>query len=557
MFNYKYDFSIVMGYYNRKNQLINTLNMFENKYKNYNYEVIIVDDNSIDNHKLNDISSNYTFPLTIIEISSFEKGNRINPCVVYNKGFRIARGKYVIIQNPECIHVGDLLNFIKNNLTEKDYMAFSCYNTNSQELAENLLNNLNLINDSNFRNINKKNGMEWYNHPKIRPVYYHFCAAMYNDNLKLLGGFDEEFSKGSWFDDNEILLSIRKNLKLNIKCIDPNAGFVIHQWHARDAEFKYSKVENNRMIELNKKLYETYVRKHNEYKFNYPKLLHLYWDGSNFSYLNLLTVLSFNKHHFGWKINIYCPINPVKNKSWSGSEQKTEYIGKNYFDQLKNINNVFIHYIDFNNLPFKFQDASEVIKSDFFRLYVLNKFGGLWSDFDIVYVNNIEEYYHKKELNTEKNVVLYRYLWKEVNRNIYPVGLFLCNSNNSIFNVILNNIHLFYNKSEYQCLGCNMFHVLFSSEQGKPIIVNMKLSEIFIDDANCYLPIKWNETSLLFNDKNIKKEQYQNNKDIIGIHWFNGGKESKDYCNKLDKNISNNNLENECLMDKFVKEYYK
>ena len=50
---------------------------------------------------------------------------------------------------------------------------------------------------------------------------------------------------------------------------------------------------------------------------------------------------------------------------------------------------------------------------------------------------------------------------------------------------------------------------------------------------------------------------YQNNKDIIGIHWFNGAKESKDYCNKLDNNMLNNNLENECLMDKFVKEYYK
>ena len=91
MFNYKYDFSIVIGYYNRKNQLINTLNMFENKYKNYNYEVIIVDDNSIDNHKLNDISSNYTFPLTIIEISSFEKGNRINNQTTEHEQHRVAK----------------------------------------------------------------------------------------------------------------------------------------------------------------------------------------------------------------------------------------------------------------------------------------------------------------------------------------------------------------------------------------------------------------------------------------------------------------------------------
>ena len=45
MFVYSYDFSIIMGYYNRKKQIINTLNEFHNNYNEYNYEVIIVDDN--------------------------------------------------------------------------------------------------------------------------------------------------------------------------------------------------------------------------------------------------------------------------------------------------------------------------------------------------------------------------------------------------------------------------------------------------------------------------------------------------------------------------------
>ena len=63
----------------------------------------------------------------------------------------------------------------------------------------------------------------------------------------------------------------------------------------------------------------------------------------------------------------------------------------------------------------------------------------------------------------------------------------------------------------------------------------MKLPELNMDDADCYLPIKWNETGLLYNNKTIKKRVYQNNKNIIGIHWFNGAKESKLYCNELDK----------------------
>ena len=73
--------------------------------------------------------------------------------------------------------------------------------------------------------------------------------------LKLLGGFNEEFAKGHSFDDNEILLSIKKNLNLNIKTIEPNKGaFVIHQWHARDAESKITKTELSSLLIHNKKL---------------------------------------------------------------------------------------------------------------------------------------------------------------------------------------------------------------------------------------------------------------------------------------------------------------
>ena len=59
MFNYTYDFTIVMGYYNRKEQVINTLNMFDKQYKQYNYEVIIVDDNTKKEHKFTDIICNF------------------------------------------------------------------------------------------------------------------------------------------------------------------------------------------------------------------------------------------------------------------------------------------------------------------------------------------------------------------------------------------------------------------------------------------------------------------------------------------------------------------
>lgn len=556
LFRYKYDISIVMGYYNRKPQTINTLNYFEN-YKNYKYEVIIVDDNSTPEHQLDDIIKNYTFPIKYIKITAEEKGNRINPCVTYNTGFKEAEGERVIIQNPECIHRGNILEYVNTKLTYDDYMAFSCYNCSSFELTQELLNNISLINDPAFH---RRNKFTWYNHPIFRPVHYHFCAAIMNDNLKLLGGFNEEFAKGVWYDDNEILLSIKQNLNLNIKTIDPNeGGFVIHQWHPRDAESKFTQQEFNTMLIRNQQLYVMYETEHSKYKFQFPKLLHLYWDGSPLSYLNLLTVLSFNKHHNGWKINVFCPIKRNEHISWVTHEQKKKYVGTDYFNELKKIQNVNIHYIDTDLLPFEHKDASEVIKSDYFRLYMLNRFGGLWSDFDIIYTSNIEKYYSDKNLNTAKNMILYNYTCMiNAGFKVYPVGMFLSKKNNSVLTTILKYINLFYDKTNYQCLGCTMFQNIFNHYNKhnmlKTIFTEMNLKELYIDNADCYLKVKWNQLDIFYKNKNVDTSLFEQDANIFCIHWFNGADASKEYCNNLDLDILKNS-EASCLIDKFVKQY--
>lgn len=259
--------SIVMSYHNfRKIQLINTLNQFENLYSNkYNFEVVIVDDNSNEEFKLYDIINNYSFRINYIIISKEEKGDRINPCIAYNKGFKESTGDIIIIQNPECYHVGNIIDYIYKNIDESKYLTFSCYSTNSHELTEELINSDNKfdkINDDNFNNKNLCNyGILWYNHPMYRDVSYHFCSAIYKSKLDILGGFDENFGNGYCFDDDELLLSIKYNLKLNIFNIDPSEVFVIHQYHERNDSFNISCENDNNIIKqkwlLNKNLFES------------------------------------------------------------------------------------------------------------------------------------------------------------------------------------------------------------------------------------------------------------------------------------------------------------
>lgn len=564
MFDYKYDYSIVMGYYNRKSQVEFTLKDFEEKYKNYNYEVIIIDDNSSPEDRLDDIIKNYTFPITYNVISEKEKGSRINPCVVYNKGFKLAQGKFVFIQNPECCHIGNLFEYIDNNQPNREYLAFSCYNISTEKLMPQFYANTTVIEDAFFRQINRQFGIEWYNHPKFRPVHYHFCSVIENDYLRLLGGFDEKFQLGHSYDDNEILMSIKFNLGLEIKTIDPKHGMVVHQFHKRDSEKRFTNEVLQQKMLFNKNLYENMLENHNCYNFKFPKLLHLYWDGSPLSYLNLCTVLSFNKYNAFWKINVYLPKQPNKEKSWLTAEQKEDYKGKDYFNELKKFSNVNIHKIDFDLTNFQYKDASEIIKSDYFRYYILNRFGGIWSDFDIIFQKSIEETYNKSnsenasnndnsnnELNeTKKNFIFYFYKDLKINNVVVPVGLFISNPNNTFLECLLNNYHVFYDKSKYQCLGANMLTNLVFNEQCKHMCSSINNSELQIDSASMYLPIKWYEVGKYYEFPYINFKY-----NALGYHWFNGAKESKDYSNNLHKK----NLKywkNECLMDKLISQYF-
>ena len=74
-------FSVVMAYHNRKKLLQRTLDKFETDYVGkYDFEVVIVDDNSNKRHEIENILSEYSFPIELLKVIT--KRNRreiVNP----------------------------------------------------------------------------------------------------------------------------------------------------------------------------------------------------------------------------------------------------------------------------------------------------------------------------------------------------------------------------------------------------------------------------------------------------------------------------------------------
>jgi GT2 family glycosyltransferase len=260
--------SIVMAYHNRREQLIRTLNSInETKYDKSKLEIIIINDNSLEQHSIDDLLSLFnSLKIRIFNIKKEQKKWTCS-CVPYNIGFNNVQYNKILFQNPECYHIGDILSDINLNLSNNNYIPYACYSIGEKEYIDNDYNNL------VYEHVQPTHACSngWYNHSKINSKCYHFASAITTDNLYKIGGFDEDYKDGIAFDDNEILRRIRL-LGLNINIID--YPYVIHQWHDSVYHFNAltSEDEKKKIMELfykNQNLYDngvlTYKAKNNFY----------------------------------------------------------------------------------------------------------------------------------------------------------------------------------------------------------------------------------------------------------------------------------------------------
>ena len=245
--------SIVIAYYNRRNLFIKTLESITNTTYS-DFEIIAVDDASIDSQRVNDLPG--LFPKLNLRIVQIDKKDKwwVNPCIPNNIGFEIASGDVIIIQNPECLHMGDIISYTAENASTNKYIAFGCYaldRTKTAQMAQ--------INGSDTEAINRiiqptndipldqcPHMNRWYQHSEFSPRGLNFCTAITREDLGDLGGFDEAYATGISYDDTEFIRRIYRK-GMNVDMVDDQ--LVIHQWHP------YTNYSNKRLVDLNTNLF--------------------------------------------------------------------------------------------------------------------------------------------------------------------------------------------------------------------------------------------------------------------------------------------------------------
>lgn len=248
--------SVVMTHFNRAHLLKRTLHSFTYN-KTRDFEIIVVDDasNFDEYEKLINLLHSYKsqFKIKLFRVQEDCKWYD-NPCIPYNIALREAKGEIVLIQNPECMHLGNILDYVvkrkdwvkpdpnSQRPNDRRYFSFACYNIDKEQTE--LIGDepdphkvLDIINPVNNKPIRHCEEPGWYDHSVYRPLGYHWCNGIANEDLKKLKYFDERFAKGIAYDDDEFAYRTKKLLHT----IDIDSPIVIHQWHGL---FNYYKNKN-------------------------------------------------------------------------------------------------------------------------------------------------------------------------------------------------------------------------------------------------------------------------------------------------------------------------
>jgi GT2 family glycosyltransferase len=220
-----------MPYYNRANQLYNSLSSFLYHYKDRDdYEVIIIEDgktvHDVPRHnELLTVINCFNLHINIIRIQTNYK-DCWNPAPLFCDGVEESSGEFLVITNPEVFHKSNILLGLDGEfMNEKDtYVVCACENVKIDKYYEDVTN----IEDFEYKHL------MWYQHSEHRNRMLHFCSSISREQYDNIGGFDRRYMYGVAVEDVDFLEKI-KNWGLPISIRDDLV--TLHQDHGKQQDF--------------------------------------------------------------------------------------------------------------------------------------------------------------------------------------------------------------------------------------------------------------------------------------------------------------------------------
>jgi hypothetical protein len=268
-----------------------------------------------------------------------------------------------------------------------------------------------------------------------------------------------------------------------------------------------------------------------------PKVLHLYWDRSPMSKLQTLTPITFHNQNPDWNINIYVP-----RQKYDGNDRFIpNYTGVDYFKVLEKLTYIKIIEVNLDNFGIR-QDLHNILRSDIFRYHLLYEIGGVWSDFDVIWLKPMEHINNIETVNTIDTIGITVSLYEDISGH-HSIGVLLASQKHLFYKELVDLVTYIQKKPELQHKTIYNLKAQQFYHQSFGVVLWNKLYPTLYNILNKYkdcLGIKYKSfypysvfaLDQLYSKNNISVLD----KDTICVHWFNGHPLSKEYINKKNYN---------------------
>jgi len=259
------------------------------------------------------------------------------------------------------------------------------------------------------------------------------------------------------------------------------------------------------------------------------KIAFTFWSGSDFSILNLISLLSFSRLHPDFKLIIYTSdIKKELKLTWNTAEHAISISKKYSIHLLKSEPNIEIISLP-NNPKYYASLKSAVHMADFIRIEKLYEHGGIWIDSDILFRERISKIFSKDELN----FALINY------HNTISTGFVSCRLEHPFVGALhecaIKKIESKSFKTEYQGLGPDLWAETFIKKRDL-------CSDVNFLPIHCIYPYKWFDLDNLYSNPSNKILSSS----VVGVHWYNGNEKSKVFINNRLEYVLKREKDDQC-----------
>lgn len=247
-----YKFSIVIPYWNRFALLFESLNRFQELYKEYNLEISIYEDGSTPDQKLEpEMFSKYSFP--VIYQYGEQRDLPACPVMAINRAAEKCAGDIICIQSAEVYHLDPVLKEI-DGYGDKFWVAPNIAldkDTSGIFLSEGFIWDISKIQECSIISksyINPAPEIRWTAHPSYKPTPLSQFMAIPRGTWEKIGGFSEQYANGNSYGDQDILMKLI-HAGYEYKWLQGN---VIHLYHGENYCSEYqikAGIKNRRIFE--------------------------------------------------------------------------------------------------------------------------------------------------------------------------------------------------------------------------------------------------------------------------------------------------------------------